>query len=105
VETGSPDEASLVEAVAERGLDWVISYVGGNETFSRMREVRGFTVEELSAAVPDVLRERAPAFLRFFSRKFGQLPGSPSPIEFNPLVETPLLLEGNRYFLFVPPLL
>ena len=100
VETRSHDEASLVEAVAERGLDWYISYVGGNETFSRIREVRGFTVEELSAAVPDVLCERVPAFLRFFSRGFGQLPGSPSPIEFNPLVETPLLLEGNRYFLW-----
>lgn len=67
--------------------------------------VRGFTVEELSAAVPDALREKVPAFLRFFSCGFGQLPGSPSPIEFNPLVQTPLLLEGNRYFLFVPPLL
>lgn len=105
VETRSPDEASLVEAVAERGLDWVISYVGGNETFSQIRAVRGFTVEELSAAAPEALRERVPAFLRFFSRGFGQVPGSPSPIEFNPLVETPLLLEGNRYFLFVPPLL
>lgn len=105
VETRSPDETSLVEAVAARGLDWVISYAGSNETFSLMREVRGFTVEELSAAVPDALREKVPAFLRFFSRRFGQLPGSPSPIEFNPLVETPLLLEGNRYFLFVPPLL
>ncbi len=105
VEHRSPDETSLVEAVAERGLDWVTSYVGSNEVFSRMREVRGFTIEELSAVVPDALRETLPAFLRFFSRGFGQLPGPPSPIEFNPLVETPLLVEGNRYFLFVPPLL
>jgi hypothetical protein len=105
VENRSPDETSLVEAVAERGLDWVTSYVGSNEVVSRMREVRGFTVDELSAAVLDAFREKLPAFLQFFSRGFGQLPGSPSPIEFNPLVQTPLLLEGNRYFLFVPPLL
>jgi hypothetical protein len=84
VESRSPDEAALVESVAERGLDWVTSYVGSNEAFSRMREVRGFTIEELSAAVPDAVCEKVPAFLRFFSRGFGQLPGSPSPIEFNP---------------------
>lgn len=105
VESRSPDEIALVEAVAERSIEWVTSDVGGNEVFSRMREVRGFTVEELSAVVPDAVREKVPAFLRFFSRGFGQLLGSPSPIEFNPLIETPLLLEVNRYFLFVPPLL
>lgn len=105
VESRSPDEIALVEAVAERGIEWVTSDVGGNEVFSRMREVRGFTVEELSAAVPDAVRKKVPAFLRFFSRGFGQLLGSPSPIELNPLVETPLLFEDNRYFLFVPALL
>lgn len=40
VESRSADETSLVEAVAERGLDWVTSYVGSNETFSRMRGSR-----------------------------------------------------------------
>jgi hypothetical protein len=104
-ESRSSEETALVDAVEGHGLDWVTSSVGGNETFSRMRDVRGFTLEELSAAAPDRVRDRIPAFLRFFSHDFGKLPGSPSPIEFNPLVQTPLLHEGGRYFLFVPPLL
>ena len=62
VESRSSDEIALVEAVAGRGLDWVTSYVGSKEAFSRMREVRGFTIEELSAAVPDAVREKVPAF-------------------------------------------
>jgi hypothetical protein len=101
----SPQEAELIEAVDKRGLDWVVSYVGGNETFSRMREVRGLTAEELSATVPTTVRDKVPAFLRFFSQDFGTLPGTPSPIEFNPLVQKPLLIDDGRYFLFVPPLL
>lgn len=99
------EESTLIDTVAERGLEWVTSHVGGTETFSRMREVRGFTVEELSTELPTDLRERVPAFVRFFSREFGSLRGVPSPVEFNPLAQTPLLSVDERYFLFVPPLL
>ena len=105
VDVQSPEEAALVDAVETRGFDCVTSYVGGTETFSRMREVYGFTVEELSAAVPSAVRERVTACLRFFSQEFGALSGTPSLIDFNPLVRSPLLFEGGRYFLFVPPLL
>ena len=105
VDVRLPEETALVDAVEMRGLDWVTNCVGGTETFSRMREVHGFTVEELSAAVPSAIRERVAAFVQFFSQEFGTLSGTPSLIDFNPLVRSPLLFESGRYFLFVPPLL
>ena len=105
VNVRSPEETALVDAVDTSGLDWVNSYVDGTDTFSRMRQVHGFTVEELSAAVPSAIREKVTAFLRFFSQEFGTLPGTPSLIDFNPLVRSPLLFENGQYFLFIPPLL
>jgi hypothetical protein len=104
-ESRSPEGTALVNAVQGHVLEAATGRIGDAETFSGICETSGLTAEQLTSAMPNALREKVAAFLRFFSREFGTLPGAPSPIDFNPLVQTPILVDRGQYFLFVPPLL
>lgn len=101
----SDADRQLVESVRANGLEYVVAAAGGAETFSDIRSTRGFTSEELTSRLDESLALRVPAFLKFFSANFGELPASPDPLALNPLTQTPLLVDGDRFFAFVPPLL
>ena len=74
--------------------------------FRKAPEAVGFTVEELMAEVGDrILADRVTSFLTLLGVTADGIEGEPNPVALSPLAFTPLVREGDRFFLFVPPLL
>lgn len=98
------DETLTVDRIRTIGPENAAIAYGTFVAFSASKAVLGITQDEIVQELGG-LSDRIARFLARMSQRAGELGGQPDPLDFNPLLKHPLILEDGAYYLIVPPLL